>query len=45
MEEELKLGYVRSVDNNWWLGAGIYASESNATNATSSTYLGEIGRN
>jgi signal transduction histidine kinase len=45
MEEELKLGYVRSVDNNWWLGAGIYASESNATNATSKTYLGEIGRN
>ncbi len=45
MEEELKLGYVRSVDNNWWLGAGIYASESNTTNATSPTYLGEIGRN
>jgi len=45
MEEELKLGYVRSVDNNWWLGAGIYASESNTTNATSPTYLGEISRN
>jgi len=43
MEEELKLGYVRSVDSNWWLGAGIYASESNTTNATSPTYLGEIG--
>jgi signal transduction histidine kinase len=43
MEEELKLGYVKRVDSNWWLGAGIYASESNTTNATSSTYLGEIG--
>jgi len=44
-EEELNLGYVRSIDSNWWLGAGICASESNTTNATSPTYLGEIGDN
>ncbi|VVB71960.1 Single Cache domain 2 [uncultured archaeon] len=45
MKDDLKLGYVKSVDSNWWLGAGIYASESNTTNATSPTYLGEISGN
>lgn len=45
MAQELKLGYVRNVDGNWWLGAGIYASESNTTIATSPTYLGDIDGN
>ena len=43
MEDDLKLSYVRGIDNDWCVGAGIYASESNTTNATSPTYLGEIG--
>lgn len=41
MTEELKLGYVKDVDGGWWLGAGIYATMSNTTNATGQTYLGE----
>lgn len=36
---------MRNVNCNWWLGAGIYASESNTTIATSATYLGEIEGN
>ena len=45
MAQELKLGYVRNMDGNWWLGAGIYASESNTTASTSQTYLGEVDGN
>ncbi len=45
MTEELKLGYVRDVDGSWWLGAGIYASDSNTTNAAGQTYLGEFAEN
>jgi len=45
MTQELKLGYVRNVDGNWWLGAGVYASESNTTASSSQTYLGDVGGN
>ncbi|MDQ1262117.1 MAG: hypothetical protein QG575_1298 [Euryarchaeota archaeon] len=32
MREELKLSYTAKVDDNWWLGAGIFCSASSAQN-------------
>ncbi|MDD1757546.1 MAG: cache domain-containing protein [Methanotrichaceae archaeon] len=29
--DEIKLGYVMKVDNNWWLGSGLYLSDINAS--------------
>jgi polar amino acid transport system substrate-binding protein len=42
MNDDLKLSYVRGMDSDWCVGAGIYASEANTANATSPTYLGNI---
>ena len=32
MREELKLSYTTRVDDNWWLGSGIFSSSSSAQN-------------
>jgi signal transduction histidine kinase len=34
MREELKLSYTTKVDDDWWLAAGIYGSESSAKNVS-----------
>lgn len=30
-KDELKLGYVMKVDDNWWLGSGLYLSDTSAS--------------
>jgi len=39
MTPSIKLGYVRAVDDSWWLGSGIYIKEAEqAEDGTSSSY-------
>ena len=39
MTPTIKLGYVRAVDDKWWLGSGIYAKETeHAKEVASSSY-------
>ena len=35
--EELKIGYVRPVDDTWWVGSGVYLSEITGEDASFSS--------
>lgn len=38
MTPSIKLGYVRAVDDDWWLGSGIYPAEGDVAEGASSLY-------